>query len=50
MKEADVAKFKLLSLVCLQILRKSVKTADRIRDLQNGIQTRNVVAKKKHEC
>jgi len=49
LKEAEVAQFKLLSFVCLQILRKTVKTADRITDLQNGIQTRNFVVKK-HEC
>jgi hypothetical protein len=41
-----VAQFKLLSIVCLQILRKTAKTADRITDLQNGIQTRNFVVKK----
>jgi hypothetical protein len=44
-KEADVAQFKL---ACLQILSKTVKTAD-ITDLQIGIQTRNVVVKKQ-EC
>jgi len=49
MKEADVAQFKLLYLVCLQILRKIVKTADRITNFQNGIRTRNSVVKK-HEC
>lgn len=41
-----MAQFKLLSIVCLQILRKTAKTADRITDLQNGIQTRNFVVKK----
>jgi hypothetical protein len=47
-KEADVAQFKLLPLVCLQIPSKTVKTAD-ITDLQIGIQTRNFVVKKQ-EC
>ena len=42
-KAVDVAQFKLISLVCLQILRNPLKTAHRITDLQNGIQTRDFV-------